>query len=180
MNKLTFHFDLRSDLDKLVGILCQAGYQVDPIDVYVAWQSESLEEGGCWLSVNAYRNEDVLTRLLVAFERNQTSWSTGVEKGVYRSPGHFDKDDDQVRRVSPTPRSHWNLRVIEFENEQEKWFSLHEVYYSYGKPVGYAEPLAGLMWTQDDEPNAGQRWVQRVQRALSEPVLRTIDFDGNT
>lgn len=103
-----------------------------------------------------------------------------IEMSILDPTLHDHINPESGRQISPTPRSHWNLRVIEFENEQEKWFSLHEVYYSDGKPVGYAEPLAGLMWTQDDEPNAGQRWVQRVQRALSEPVLRTIDFDGNT
>ena len=69
----------------------------------------------------------------------------------------------------------WNHRVIEHENADEKWWSIHEVYYNEdGSLLGYAESPAGVMWYEGEWPETQLRWLQK---ALDAPYLTEADFE---
>jgi len=73
--------------------------------------------------------------------------------------------------------THWNHRVIAFETNGEKWWSVHEVYYDEnGEPWGYAEGEAGLMWFDGESP---EDQLMRLRKALDAPVLTDADFPKN-
>jgi len=63
----------------------------------------------------------------------------------------------------------WNYRLLAFENEDETYFQIHEVYYNdRGAPNGYTEnpvPVYG-------ESIKGVKWViDEMKKALEKPTL---------
>jgi len=75
----------------------------------------------------------------------------------------------------PYGRPHWNYRVMAFERlGEETWLAVHEVHYDpQGRPLGYsAEParVAG------ETAHQLVLVLDRMHRAMGEPVLRDTDF----
>lgn len=70
----------------------------------------------------------------------------------------------------------WNHRVVDMtaENDGEPLFELREVYYTYGEPIGHGEPsvmsetMEGLIEV-----------IDRMKKALDQPVLKPEDFKGD-
>ena len=63
----------------------------------------------------------------------------------------------------------WNHRVLYFEDPNEPWFEIHEVYYDiFGKPNGYAE---GGCSTHRKSMKS-MRWViKNMLKCLNRPIL---------
>jgi hypothetical protein len=71
----------------------------------------------------------------------------------------------------------WNYRVIELRENGETWRGFHEVYYTDGVPHSYTERPVAIAWlVEEGEPDGGQMMMQRLQEALSKPVLTPADF----
>jgi hypothetical protein len=71
----------------------------------------------------------------------------------------------------------WNYRVIEFQSGDEIHRAIHEVYYDEaGKPNGYTENPASVFWNADEDGDAPNRILERMQEALKKPVLTEKDF----
>lgn len=71
----------------------------------------------------------------------------------------------------------WNYRVIEFQFGDETHRAIHEVYYDEaGNPNGYAENPASISWNADEDPGAASKILEKMQVALTKPVLTEKDF----
>ena len=71
----------------------------------------------------------------------------------------------------------WNYRVIEFQSGDEIHRAIHEVYYDEaGKPNGYTENPASVFWNADEDPGAASKILEKMQVALTKPVLTEKDF----
>jgi hypothetical protein len=63
LKKLVCNFEFSADVDLLVQVVKDAGYQVDRYDVFFAWKEASTCAGGYWLAVGAYPSQVVLDML---------------------------------------------------------------------------------------------------------------------
>ncbi len=75
--------------------------------------------------------------------------------------------------------SHWNYRVIEFNDGAEPWYAIHEVYYDdAGEPNGYSAKPAIVIGSNIDGDRDSLRWtLDRMHEALDQPVLHEADFE---
>lgn len=76
----------------------------------------------------------------------------------------------------------WDYRVIEFvdPSSMEPWRAIHEVFYDEnGKPNGYAENPAGIVWDTDVGDGEPTRIIERLAMALRFPVLVERDFQSH-
>jgi len=73
----------------------------------------------------------------------------------------------------------WNFRVIEFVDPRsmEPWRAIHEVFYDEsGKPNGYGEQPAGVVWDTEVGDGEPSRIIEMLAMALRFPVLVERDF----
>lgn len=72
----------------------------------------------------------------------------------------------------------FNYRVLEFHGIlDEPWFAVHEVFYTDdGVPYAYADKAAVI---SGDTVEELQTLVDRLNRALSEPVLKSEIFEAS-
>lgn len=87
--------------------------------------------------------------------------------------------DVTVREASAEGKADetWNYRVIELRENGETWRGFHEVYYTDGVPHSYTERPVAVAWLiEEGESDGGQMMMQRLQEALSKPVLTPVDF----
>ena len=71
----------------------------------------------------------------------------------------------------------WNYRVVEATAfDGTKTYAIHEVYYEEGVITSMTERPASIQWVDYDHEEYGGAWVlQKMQRALTEPVLTRSD-----
>lgn len=73
------------------------------------------------------------------------------------------------------PESYWNYRVVQFEDGEEVYHQIHEVYYKY-------DDIS--MWSEEAVPVGGEtveelrRDLQMQMDALDKPVLLAKDLPG--
>lgn len=73
--------------------------------------------------------------------------------------------------------SHWNYRVIEFVSQiGERWRAIHEVYYQDGKPWLHTVNPATIGWDVEDGDSTPFETLEKMKRALTEPILTESDF----
>lgn len=76
--------------------------------------------------------------------------------------------------------SHWNYRVIEFVSQTgERWRAIHEVYYQDGKPWLHTVNPATIGWDVEDGDNTPLETLEKMKRALTEPILTESDFSSD-
>ncbi|CAB3740989.1 hypothetical protein LMG22037_06440 [Paraburkholderia phenoliruptrix] len=69
-------------------------------------------------------------------------------------------------------RSHWEYRVIEYEEGGEIWRELREVHYVTDHGIGCSDTGACVRWTPEEGEQAGASILDRMRVALTRPVLR--------
>ncbi|WP_176380135.1 hypothetical protein [Paraburkholderia youngii] len=68
--------------------------------------------------------------------------------------------------------SHWEYRVIEYEDDGEIWRELREVHYVADHGVECSDTAACVRWTPEEGEQAGTSILDRMRVALTRPVLR--------
>jgi hypothetical protein len=71
----------------------------------------------------------------------------------------------------------WNYRVVRFEDGEDSFFQIHEVYYSGdGKITMWSEKAVGVSWCESEGPNGGKNELELFTAALERPVLNAKDL----
>lgn len=74
-------------------------------------------------------------------------------------------------------KRHWNYRVIEFPSpDGDAWLAIHEVHYVDGLPASYSEGPATVGWNQREGDSAPGSIIERMRKALDEPILKLDEF----
>lgn len=72
--------------------------------------------------------------------------------------------------------AHWNYRVIEFADGEERWRAVHEVYYNVDAPASYTTEPAIIRWDVGEGDGMALATLDRMRQALSKPVLDEAEF----
>lgn len=65
---------------------------------------------------------------------------------------------------------------MDFVSGAQAWTAIHEVYYEGGRPRGYTEGPAAVMWDTEEGISGGLRVLERMKDALLKPPLKETDF----
>ena len=65
---------------------------------------------------------------------------------------------------------------MDFVSDEDAWSAIHEVHYEGGRPRGYTEGPAAVLWDTEEGMTGGLRVLERMKDALLKPTLKEADF----